>query len=80
MSFALPQAPWYHQALPRRSARGGAVVAASGALMPPTAAAVLALVLAGVGWLVMLGCTPHIAVATVAASGVVAAELRLRLS
>ncbi|WP_345666998.1 hypothetical protein [Streptomyces similanensis] len=48
--------------------------------MPPAAAAVLALVLAGVGWLIMLGCTPHVAVATVAASGVVAAELRLRLS
>ncbi|MFC8871801.1 hypothetical protein ACFUAC_29835 [Streptomyces sp. NPDC057148] len=80
MSFALPQALSYHQALLRLSARGHTVVAARGALIPPAAAAVLALVLAGVGWLVMLGCTPHIAVATVAASGVVAAELRLRLS
>lgn len=80
MSFALPQVLSYHQALPRCSARGDAAVAAPGALMPPAAAAVLALVLAGVGWLVMLGCTPHVAVATVAASGVVAAELRLRLS
>ncbi|MGW7411142.1 hypothetical protein [Streptomyces sp. NPDC054863] len=80
MSFALPQALSYHQALRPCSARGDAVVAAPGALVPPAAAGVLALVLAGVGWLVMLGCTPHIAVATVAASGVVAAELRLRLS
>lgn len=80
MSFALPQALSYHQALLRCSARSDAAVADPGALMPPAAAAVLALVLAGVGWLVMLGCTPHIAVATVAASGVVAAELRLRLS
>ncbi|GAA5044809.1 hypothetical protein GCM10023336_07580 [Streptomyces similanensis] len=80
MSFALPQVLSYHQALLRCSARGDAVVAAPGALMPPAAAAVLALVLAGVGWLIMLGCTPHVAVATVAASGVVAAELRLRLS
>ncbi|MER7045505.1 hypothetical protein ABT391_11505 [Streptomyces jumonjinensis] len=47
---------------------------------PASAAVILALVLAGVSLLVMAGCTPQIAVAAVAASGIVAVELRLRLS
>ncbi len=58
----------------------GSVATALCIRKPPTSAAILALVLAGVSLLVMVGCTPHVAVATVAASGIVAADLRLRLS
>ncbi|SFL67441.1 hypothetical protein [Streptomyces pini] len=50
------------------------------AVRPPAPVAVLAIVLAATAVLVMLGCTPQVAMATVLAGGLTAAELRLLLS
>ena len=50
------------------------------AVRPPAPVAVLAIVLTATIVLVMLGCTPQVAVATVIAGGLAAAELRLLLS
>ncbi|MFD8810281.1 hypothetical protein ACFV23_01945 [Streptomyces sp. NPDC059627] len=80
MSIALPQTLLHREPVLRLLGRCSAVTEALCARKPPTSTAVLVLVITEVDWLVMAGCAPQVAVATVATSGIVAAELRQRLS